>query len=91
MESSEVSLHEAKVWRALKSSKGWMSNADIGRKTTDVAPRTVRAHVKKLAGLGLIDTLEVFPRHMYRVAGKHEKRNSAYTNRLNMAEKVLLG
>lgn len=89
MERNEISLHEVKIYRALKDGKGkWLTNADIKASIEGVSARTVRAHTLKLVRLGLIDQAEVFPAHRYRLSDKADKRNPAYTIRLEKAADV---
>jgi DNA-binding transcriptional ArsR family regulator len=88
-ECNEVSIHEVLVWLALLRAEGWSTSREISRRLEGkVADRTVRAHLRKLAMLGLVDTAEVFPGHRYRVSEKSDKRNGAYTLRLREAASV---
>ncbi len=86
MERNEVSLHEVRVYLALKGQpQRWLTNREITALLPGVAPRTVRAHTLKLVQLGLIDQAEVFPAHRYRWSEKAAKRNSSYSLRLEQA------
>lgn len=87
MERNEVSIHEVRVYVALKAAGGWMTNAEIAE-AAEVAPRTARAHSLKLVRLGVLDLAEVFPAHRYRLAEHARKRNAAYTQRLEAAREV---
>lgn len=86
MESSEVSLHEVRVYLTFVQNDGWMSARDVESMTDGVAYRTVRAHCAKLAKLGVLDQADVFPGHRYRLAKK--ARNSSYMQRLRQAVEV---
>ena len=89
METNEISLHEVRVYLALiENGDRWVTNKDIAAKTADVAERTVRAHVLKLARLGLLDQAEVFPSHRYRWSKKAKSRNAGYELRLRTAAEV---
>jgi hypothetical protein len=89
VENKEISLHEVKVWRALKANaERWMTNKEIAALVSGVAPRTVRAKTIKLVMLGLLDQAEVFPAHKYRVAEKARQRNASYVLRLEGAAEV---
>ncbi len=87
METSEVSQHQVKVFRALESAKGWVTSSDVAA-TSGVAARTARAHLLKLVQLGIADQAEVFPAHRYRLSEFAEKRNKTYLQRLNHAAEV---
>jgi hypothetical protein len=89
MERSEISLHELKVYLALKNnSDKWLSNEDIAGMVTGVSPRTIRQHTRRLVKLGVIDQAEVFPRHHYKISEKAGKRNQSYVARLESAAVV---
>jgi len=85
-ERNEVSNHEAIVYSALRSNQHrWLSNGEIAEMAPGVANRTIRAHTLKLVKLGVIDQAELFPGHRFRWSSMGEKRNRAYTLRLNQA------
>ena len=67
-----------------------MTNKEIAEKA-HVAVRTARAHTFKLVKLGLVDMAEVFPAHRFRWSQKSEKRNAAYSLRLQNATEVFAG
>ena len=86
MERNEISQHEVKVYQALVRHPGqWLSSKDIESFVTDVSPRTIRHHLKKFVDVGVADLAELFPSHRYRWAERAEKRNKAYTLRLQKA------
>ena len=58
-EMSEISLHEIRVYAALAQHRGWLSNSDIAQ-ANGVAGRTARAHMRRLARLGLMRRPEFF-------------------------------
>lgn len=85
MEKNEVSIHEARLFLALrKAGETWATSKEFA-KAADVADRTARAHLLKLSNLGIVDTAEVFPAHRYRLAIKASKRNGGYMQRLDAA------
>jgi len=88
METSEISLHEAKLYQALEKRGAAWSTAKELAKDAGIAERTARAHLLKLAKLNLMDVVEVFPAHRYRLAEKAEKRNAGYLARLIYAVEV---
>ena len=53
-----------------------------------VAHRTVRAHLRKLVSLGVLDVAEVYPGHRYRLAEKASKRNAGNVQRLQSVASV---
>jgi predicted ArsR family transcriptional regulator len=88
MESNEISIHEAKLFLALKKTgEQWTTSKELA-KQAGVADRTARAHLVKLVKLNLADVAEVFPAHRYRYAEKASKRNAGYVNRLERAAEV---
>lgn len=87
MERNEISLHETRVYLALRASGGWMTNSEVAA-AAGVAGRTARAHTLRLVGLGVLDLAEVFPAHRYRLSEKAPRRNAAYVNRLEAAAAV---
>jgi DNA-binding transcriptional ArsR family regulator len=88
MEKSEISLHEIRVFKAVKDAGRWITNHEIASAAGKISERTVRAHTLKLVKLGLIDQAEVFPSHRYRLAEKAAKRNGSYLIRLTKAAEV---
>lgn len=87
MERNEISVHEVRVYVALKAAGGWLTNTEIAE-AAKVAARTARAHTLKLVRLGVLDLAEVFPAHRYRLAELAKKRNTAYVQRLESARAV---
>lgn len=90
MERSEISVHEVKVYLALKAQpEKWLSNAEVSTAVKDVSPRTIRAHTLRLVNLGILDQAEIFPAHKYRLSAKAAKRNSAYVLRLTQTAEIM--
>ena len=87
METSEISEHKVRVFLFMEEAIGWKTSNEIAS-GAKVAPRTARAIVKNLVGLGILDMAEVFPGHRYRVATQAEKRNKAFVLRLREAASV---
>lgn len=88
MEKNEVSIHEAKLFLVLRGGgTGWITSRDAA-KASGISERTARAHLLKLAKMGLVDQAEVFPAHRYRLAAKADKRNGGYVRRLESACEV---
>ncbi len=88
MGKSEISLHEIKIAKVIRTANKWISNKEIAAMVGAISERTVRAHTLRLVHLGLLDQAEVFPAHRYRWAEKADKRNSAYLLRLTQAAEV---
>jgi Fic family protein len=84
MESNEISLHQAKVFRFVKSQPDWVTAKAIAL-ATDISGRTARSHCFKLVKLGIFDQAEVFPAHRYQFSKFADKRNKAYLQRLEQA------
>lgn len=75
MTKETTSIHEVKVYLALKSFEGkWASNHELSRFASGVSPRTIRAHVLSMVKLGMVEQMAVFPGHRYRLAEKADKR-----------------
>ena len=87
-ERNEVSLHEVKVYAALRDKPDeWLTNKEISQRS-GVAERTTRMHTLRLVKLGVIDQAEVFPAHRYRFSEKGSKRNAAYSQRIKVAAEI---
>ncbi len=85
MERSEISLHEVKVYQALKNHPDkWMTNHDIAE-LVGISERTVRLHSRRFVTLGLLDLAEVFPAHRFRWSSKDSRRNKSYVLRIEHA------
>jgi Fic family protein len=85
----EVSIHEARLFAVLMKCGGeWLTSQEIAKKSK-VAERTSRNHLKKLAELGLVERVKVFPGHRYRISKVESKQgNAAHLAKLEMAIKV---
>lgn len=88
MEASEVSLHQLKVYQIIRQTDGWTTASEVIKKIEGVASRTVRAHIFKMVKIGILDQAEVFPEHRYRLSKFADKRNKAYSQRLEQAAEV---
>ena len=90
-ERSEISLHEVKLFRALKAKPDkWFTNEELSAECK-FSGRTVRAHTSRFVKLGILDQAEVFPAHRYRFSQKANRRNVAYLQRLEQADEVFNG
>jgi hypothetical protein len=90
-ERSEISLHEVKVFRAMKAEPNrWFTNKELAV-ACGFSERTVRAHTLRFVKLGLLDQAEVFPAHRYKFSDKSNRRNVAYLQRLERADEVFNG
>lgn len=88
-EKSEISLHLIKIWNFLKGrGEKWCTAKDI-HAAVKFAESTVRAHAIYLVRSGLVDQIEVFPGHRYRIAKSPEKRNKNFFERLEHAAEVM--
>jgi hypothetical protein len=62
-----VSLHEVKVWLALRGKPGqWLTNDEIA-KEAGVKVRTARQYTFRFLKLGLLERAETFPAYRYRL------------------------
>lgn len=78
MERNEVSLHEVKLFLALKEAGAAWSTKALAA-AAGVAERTARAHMLKLVKLNIADLAEVFPAHRYRLADGWPRRRPSET------------
>jgi DNA-binding IclR family transcriptional regulator len=70
------SLHEAKVWLALRGRHGhWVTNDEIA-KESGVKVRTVRQYTLQLVKQGVLERAETFPAYRFRLASKAESSGS---------------
>ena len=88
METNEVSLHQVKVYMAVKASGNSWITSNVIAERAGVSPRTARSHALKLVNLGIFDQAEVFPAHRYRLASTADKRNKGYSLRIEQAISV---
>jgi len=64
---SEISVHEARLFSVLSANEErWMTTRELATEA-DVAVRTVRVHLKRLARLGIVEEAKVFPGFRYRM------------------------
>jgi DNA-binding transcriptional ArsR family regulator len=89
MKTNEMSLHEIKVYLALKNAAGrWITTSDLTDSITGVAWRTVRLHTRKLVRLGILEQAELSPAYRYKLSEKASQRNAAYVIRLERAAEM---
>jgi DNA-binding IclR family transcriptional regulator len=87
-ERNEVSLHEVKIYLALRSKPDtWLTNREISE-SAGVVERTTRMHTLRLVKLGMLEQAEVFPAHRFRWSTKAARRNVAYAQRLEVASEI---
>jgi len=87
VETNEISLHQFKIYDALKKSQEWLSMKDIV-KQTGAARGTVGQHLRRFIKLGLVDQAEVWPGHRFRLSPHAEKRNKSLMERLEQSGKI---
>jgi hypothetical protein len=87
METSEISLHQVKVYEFALSSRGWVTAKEIAA-GAGVAQRTARAHALKFVQLGVFDQAELFPAHRYQLSSLAAKRNKTFIQRLEAAREM---
>lgn len=58
--------HMARVYGALRNAGGWLTNVEIAE-AAGVAERTARKHTAKLAALGLVDMVNAYPSHQFKL------------------------
>jgi predicted transcriptional regulator len=83
-ERRTVSLHEVKVFLALRDKPGhWLTNDEIA-KESGVKIRTARQYTLRLVKQGLLERAETFPAYKFRWATKGVEPN-AYQQRIEAA------
>lgn len=88
-EKGEISVHLCKVWACMKAnSSKWMTTNEITNAVNGVAKRTVSMHLLYLVKSGLVDQIEVFPGHRYKLSVLPSKRNTNYYDRIEKATEV---
>ncbi len=87
METSEISLHQLRVFEFVRDAQKWVSIKDIVG-ATGSARKTVDIHCRRFVNLGIFDQVEVWPGHRYRVAELAGKRNAAIMERLRKAREA---
>lgn len=85
-ETSEVSVHLARIFLAIRCGK-WMTAKEVATIAV-VDGATARGHLRRLVKQGLLDQAEVFPGHRYRMSSVAEKRNLAFVRRLEQAVEI---
>jgi DNA-binding transcriptional ArsR family regulator len=80
--SEYISVHLLEVFEALQSAAPqWLTAREIGELTPKVAPRTVRAHIRRLVRLNLVDQAEGLRVIRYRFSELAEKHNKEMLER----------
>lgn len=87
METSEISLHQLKVFLTVRDAGRWVTNKEIAV-ASGVALRTASLHTLRFVNLGIFDQAEVFPAHHYKLSELADKRNKAMFERLEKAREV---
>lgn len=89
MSNTMVSIQEVRAFAFLADSRPfWLTNAEIAA-GAKIAGRAARAFTAKFAELGILEVARVFPRSLYRLAGKPaDKAGAAHLRDLSQAAKV---
>jgi hypothetical protein len=87
METTEISIHQLKIFEFVRDAPGWVSIKDISTGTSS-ARKTVDVHCRRFVSLGVFDQAEVWPGHRYRVSEMASKRNGSIMERLRKAAEV---
>lgn len=86
MDKVEISIHEARIYLAVKSNKSkWLTNIEIGKLVPDISGSTIRHTTYCLFKKSLIERQEVFPSFRYRWSDRREQRDHSYELRLESA------
>jgi DNA-binding IclR family transcriptional regulator len=88
MERPLVSIHECRMFATLREDR-WLTANEIAERA-GVVPRTARAYMVRLKGLGLVETEPLFPAHRHRLTATASRRSrSPYLQRLRQAAAIL--
>jgi predicted DNA-binding transcriptional regulator YafY len=69
MEFKEISSQLVAIIDHLESTKDWVSVIDIAAETC-ISRSTVRSHIRKLLGLGIVNIARLYPGFRYRFSEK---------------------
>jgi predicted transcriptional regulator of viral defense system len=85
--NGKVSLHEAKVFLALRGKPDqWLTNDEIA-KDSEVSTRTARQYTARFVKHGLLERAETFPAYKFRWATEGTEPNP-YRQRIEVAIEV---
>lgn len=90
MTDAQISLHEIRVYEAVKSAGGWMTAREIAV-AADVADRTARHHAAKLSDLGVFEIAKVFGGYRYRIASSATDASRVHVSELEAAKRIFGG
>src|SRR3990167_2050179 len=85
-ELSEISRQECQTFSAL-CTRRWQTMHDLSR-VTGLPKRSINTYMLKFLALGLVDLVETFPRHSFRLSKFASKRNSSYLERLRRTKRI---
>jgi hypothetical protein len=87
METTEVSLHQLRIFEFVRDAGRWVSLKDIVAGTA-AARKTADVHCRRFVNLGIFDLAEVWPGHRYRLSELAEKRKAAIIERMRKAREA---
>lgn len=80
-EPKEISGHLVRVVAFVQLAGDWVDAKQIAH-GTKMVERTVRAHARRMADLGIFDLVPVFPAHRYRFSKQAQKKQRMLMNRI---------
>lgn len=86
--SDQPSLHEVRVYEALRSNGGWMTARAVAA-AGDVVDRTSRAHCAALAEDGVVEVAKVFGGYRYRIRSEPDDHGRERVRQLEEAKRIL--
>lgn len=89
--TQKISPQLVAVVRVLEQKRGrWCTSAVIAE-ASGVKPRTVRAHLRRLAERGVVDWVEPFGGNRYRLSEELSSEGEAYLAQVGLAGEALSG
>ena len=88
-EKSEISPQMIRAWLVLQNSSTWLTNNEIAEQA-QISARTARMYTKYLFDLMLVDKLETFPGHKFKLCDNADKRNPSAYARLETFKQTYL-
>lgn len=88
-EKSEISPQMITAWIVLCESPTWLTNNEIAEKAK-ISQRTARMYTKYLFDLMLLEKLEAYPGHKFKICDNADRRNPSAFARLETHKKAYL-
>ncbi len=84
---TQISLHEIRVYEAVRRHTGWLTAREIAV-AADVADRTSRHHAGRLGEAGVFEVGKVFGGYRYRIASHQTDGGKLHLAALEEAKRI---